>query len=122
MKKFASLIFAYFFLLLALIGVILPILPTVPFLLLSAWFAVRGSESLHKWLWNHAYFGKILRDWETYGAISRNSKILAIVMLVVSWVVTNYLTDYVWLSAGLALLFICVAIFILSRPEQPEES
>jgi uncharacterized membrane protein YbaN (DUF454 family) len=49
------LILAYFFLALAIAGIFLPGLPTVPFLLLTAWFAARGSERLHRWLYAHPH-------------------------------------------------------------------
>ena len=120
MKKFFSLILAYLFLGLAIIGMFLPILPTVPFLLLSSWFALRGSEKLHYWLWTHPRFGKILRDWEQHGAISRRSKITAVVMLIISWWIMFYVTDIPWLLPATAILFSLVSIFIISRPENCE--
>ena len=76
MTRLAALILAYFFLALAVVGVFLPGLPTVPFLILTAWFAARGSDRLHGWLYAHPRFGKLLIDWEQQGAISLTSKIL----------------------------------------------
>ncbi|WP_313918950.1 YbaN family protein [Tahibacter sp.] len=51
-------------------GFFLPVLPTVPFVLLAAFAAARGSERLHAWMRNHASFGPMLRDWEREGAVS----------------------------------------------------
>jgi uncharacterized membrane protein YbaN (DUF454 family) len=64
LTRLASLILAYLFLVLAIIGIVLPGIPTVPFLLLTAWFAARGSERLHSWLYTHPHLGKLLIDWE----------------------------------------------------------
>lgn len=114
--RLPSLLLAYLFLGLALAGILLPGLPTVPFLLLAAWFAARGSERLHRWLYAHPNFGSLLRDWEQQGAVSRRSKGVAVLLLGMSWALMYSRSDNPWLLGGLALLFVAVAVFLLSRP------
>lgn len=115
--RWPALLLAYLFLALAIIGIVLPGLPTVPFLLLAAWFAARGSARLHRWLYAHPHFGALLIDWEQQRAISRRSKRVAVALLVLSWGVMYWRIDHPWLLAGLALLFSAVAAFLLTRPE-----
>ncbi len=117
MTRFVALILAYFFLILALIGILLPGLPTVPFLLLTAWFSAKGSDRLHNWLYTHPKLGKLLIDWEQQGAISRTSKIIAVLLLTFSWVVMYQRIDNIWLITGMAVLFISIMVFLISRPE-----
>lgn len=117
MIRWSSLVLAYLFLALALVGIVVPGLPTVPFLLLTAWFAARGSKRLHGWLYAHPHFGVLLIDWEQQGAISRRSKSVAVVLLILSWGVMYWRIDNPWALAGLALLFAAVALFLLTRPE-----
>ena len=117
LTRLASLMLAYFFLLLAVIGVVLPGLPTVPFLLLTAWFAARGSERLHNWLYEHPQFGKLLIHWEQQGAVSRTSKVIAVILLMLSWALMYLRIDNPWLMAGLAVLFLSIIVFLLTRPE-----
>lgn len=117
LTRWAALILAYLFLALAMIGVILPGLPTVPFLLLTAWFAAKGSERLHRWLYAHPQLGKLLVDWEQQGAVSRTSKISAVLLLTASWVIMYIQTGNSWLMTGLAVLFIAITVFLLTRPE-----
>ena len=117
MARLVALILAYFFLALAIVGIFFPGLPTVPFLLLTAWFAARGSSRLHSWLYAHPHLGKLLIDWEQQGAVSRTSKVIAVIMLITSWVVMYHRIDNVWWLAGIAVLFITIATYIGSRPE-----
>jgi len=117
MARLVALILAYFFLVLAIVGMFIPGLPTVPFLLLTAWFAAKGSERLHSWLYAHPHLGKLLIDWEQQGAVSRTSKVIAVLMLITSWVVMYLRLDNVWGLAGIAVLFIAVATYLVSRPE-----
>ena len=117
MARLVALMLAYFFLALALVGMFLPGLPTVPFLLLTAWFAARGSDRLHGWLYAHPHLGKLLIDWEQQGAVSRTSKVIAVLMLITSWVVMYHRIDNVWGLVGIAVLFVTIATYIVSRPE-----
>lgn len=115
--RWPSLFLAYLFLGVAVIGIALPGLPTVPFLLLAAWFAARGSERLHRWLYAHPHIGALLINWEREGAISRRSKAIAIALLAISWGIMYWRIDHRGLLTGLAVLFLAIAIFLLSRPE-----
>ena len=117
MNRFTASLLAYFFLALAIIGVVLPGLPTVPFLLLTAWFAAKGSDRLHSWLYAHPHLGKLLIDWEQQGAITRSSKVMAFLLLILSWTIMYYRVGGLWLMSGLALLFITIMVFLISRPE-----
>ncbi len=117
MGRYIALVLAYFFLILAFIGVFLPGLPTVPFLLLAAWFSAKGSERLHRWLYGHPRFGRLLIDWETQKAISRKSKVIAVLALSVSWIVMYRHLNNAWGLAGITLLFVAVAAYLVSRPE-----
>jgi len=117
MARLVALILAYFFLVLAIIGVFLPGLPTVPFLLLTAWFSAKGSERLHSWLYDHPHLGKLLIDWEKQKAISRTSKVIAVFMLIASWIAMYFRLNNVWMLAAIAVLFIAIATFLVTRPE-----
>lgn len=81
----------FFFLVVGIIGIFLPLLPTTPFLLLAAICFNQGSPKFHSWLLNHKWFGPPIRDWNQNRAIKLQNKILATVMTVGSayWVLPN---------------------------------
>ena len=114
--RFIALLLALFFLALAIVGIVLPGLPTVPFLLLAAWFSAKGSQRLHRWLYAHPVLGRLLIDWETHKAISRKSKVLAVLMLALSWGLMYPHLNALGM-AGITVLFIGIAVFLVSRPE-----
>lgn len=117
MLRYLALLLACLFLILAIIGIFLPGLPTVPFLLLAAWFSARSSPRLHQWLHRHPIFGKLLTDWETNKSISRKSKIIAVLMLILSYALMLVRVENSWILIGVALLFLAVAAFLISRRE-----
>ena len=98
-------------------GFFVPGLPTVPFLLLTAWFAARGSKRLHRWLYEHPHFGKLLMDWEKQRAISRTSKMISVLMLIASWVVMYYRLDNTVLLIGITIFLVAIGTFLVTRPE-----
>jgi uncharacterized protein len=71
------------FLVLGVIGVVLPILPTTPFLLLAAACYARGSSRLYGWLLGNRTFGPLIRDWRAHRTIPRRARRNAIALLVV---------------------------------------
>lgn len=64
-----------------LIGVILPLVPTVPLMLLAAFFLAKSSERLHNWLITHPRFGPPIRDWNENRAIGKRGKVAATVSI-----------------------------------------
>ncbi len=64
-----------------IIGIALPLLPTTPFLLLSAACYCRGSEKMHTWLLEHKLFGRYIRDYQEKRGIRKKAKITAIVTM-----------------------------------------
>lgn len=79
--RWAWWLLAYASLGLGLVGIFVPGLPTVPFILLSAFAAARGSQRLHRRLLAHHAFGPMIRDWEAHGAVSRRAKWMATTMM-----------------------------------------
>lgn len=110
-------VLAYLFTGLALIGVVVPGLPTFPFLLLAAWAATRGSKRLHDWLYEHPRFGAALVEWEQERAVSRRSKVLAVGLMALSWLILLWRVGDPWVLTGLAVLFVVVGTYVVRRPE-----
>jgi uncharacterized membrane protein YbaN (DUF454 family) len=109
-------ILAYVFAALGLLGLAVPGLPTTPFILLAAWAASRGSERMHVWLRDHPRLGPPLRDWREEGAISTRAKILAVVLLAMSWTILLVRGTATWLLIALAAFFMGLAVFVGTRP------
>jgi len=73
--------FGSFFLIIGIIGIFIPILPTTPFLLLSAACYARGSEKFYNWLINNKWLGEYIKNYQKGRGIPLNIKILAISLL-----------------------------------------
>lgn len=108
----------YVSLLLAAIGIILPLLPTVPFVLLSVWAFTRYDPAIADRIVRHPRFGPPLQDWREGGVISTRAKFQALLTLAASWIV-------IWMTSSGAIVplmagfvFGCAAGFILTRPSR----
>lgn len=99
------------------IGMLLPLLPTVPFLLLAAFCFARSSERFHLWLIEHPRFGQPIADWRESGAIRRHVKWLATASMVVSFAIPLSLGASTTVLSVQAVALTCVAFFIWTRPE-----
>jgi uncharacterized membrane protein YbaN (DUF454 family) len=109
----ASLFIAGTFLLaLGAIGVFLPILPTTPFLLLSAACYLRSSERMHKWLLNNRWFGKYIRNYQEGKGIPFKTKILAMTVLWVAILYSAFIVLDEILIAQIALLIIALGVSV----------
>ncbi|GAA6209716.1 YbaN family protein [Cognatishimia sp. WU-CL00825] len=99
-----------------LIGVVLPLLPTVPFLLLAAFFFARSSERLHNWMLQHPQLGPPIIEWQERGAINPKAKRLATLSIVIVFGISLLIGLAVKLLLIQAITLSCVLLFIWSRP------
>ena len=97
------------------LGAFLPLLPTVPFLLLAASCYVKGSDRLYNWLLSHRYFGKIITDYRENKVIPLNTKIITLVLLWGSISISAFIfVSKLWVQILLFCIAIGVTIHILS--------
>lgn len=89
------------------IGAFLPIMPTVPFLLLAAFCFARSNPEWEQRLLDHPRYGQSLREWRERRAISRRAKIAAIGAMSIGAVVTYATLGAPWVFLSLAILLVC---------------
>ena len=91
---------------LGVVGAFLPIMPTVPFLLLAAFCFSRSHPAWEQRLLDHPTYGPSLRDWRQRRAISRRSKVIAITSMAVGAAVVWFTIGWPWVLISLAVLAI----------------
>ena len=110
---------AYLALGLGLVGIVVPGLPTVPFVLLSGYAAARGSQRLHRWLLGHRQFGPMIRDWQRFGAVSRRAKWFALASMTACALVMFATAPRPWMAVAGTAIMALVATWLWARPEPP---
>lgn len=106
-------------LLLGLIGIPLPLLPTTPFLLLAAFCFSQSSERLHDWLMSHPRLSPPIKDWQRHGAISRKGKVLAAIAMLAALVGSIAFGAPAGAVIMQIVVLIGVSLFIFTRPSPP---
>lgn len=101
---------------LAMIGVALPLLPTVPFLLLAAFFFARSSSRLHTWLLTHRTFGPLIVDWQSSGAIRPAAKKAATLSIAAVFGLSILISVPAHVLLIQAVTLGAVMLFIWTRP------
>jgi uncharacterized membrane protein YbaN (DUF454 family) len=102
-------------------GIIVPVLPTTPFLLLASACFLRSSERLHRWLTGHRYLGSYIRTFERGQAIPLRGKAVAISLIWLSMLFSILMLDTLSIEIVLVLIGITVTLWIASRPTLPPE-
>jgi uncharacterized protein len=101
-------------------GIVLPLVPTTPFLLLAAFAFARSSPALHEWLVTHPRLGPPIADWRAHGAIARRTKMLAVAVILATFLGSWAAGVGATLLAVQAAVLTMVTLFILSRPTPPD--
>ena len=110
------LIFGLIVLGLGCLGVVLPLLPTVPFILLAAFCFAKSSNRLHNWLLTHRLFGKMIQDWRQSGAISTSAKKMATLSIALVFAISVITGVKPLILTIQATVLSCVLLFIWTRP------
>jgi uncharacterized membrane protein YbaN (DUF454 family) len=97
-------------------GVFLPILPTVPFLLLAAFCFARGSARFHQWLLDHHLTGPLIRDWYQHQSIRSSTRRRAALLIVLSFSLSILLVPSLWLRLLLAVAGVMLLIALWRLP------
>lgn len=105
-------------LLVGIVGIFLPILPTTPFVLLAGFCFSRGSERLEAWMLGHPRFGPMIVAWRQNRAVPLRAKQLATVMMAISAIGTWFVVRSPWRWAP-AIVCTCVALWLWSLPTTP---
>lgn len=101
---------------LGIIGALLPIVPTTPFLILAAYFFSESSPRVHKWLTSLPYCGDAIIDWEQNKVIRPKAKAMSCVITTIIFGSTIIFAGLnIWLNVMLVCIWLAVMTFILTR-------
>ncbi len=107
---------------LATLGIVLPLLPTTPFLLLAAACFIRSSDRLYRWLIAHKWFGPYIRNYREFRALTLRTKIMTIVLL---WITLGFtilgLIDNLMIQIALILIGSGVTLHVLRYKTLPRD-
>ncbi|MFM2280141.1 MAG: hypothetical protein RLZZ444_2372 [Pseudomonadota bacterium] len=111
------LLLGWFFVGLGVVGIVLPVLPTTPFILVAAGFFAKGSPRAERWLMEHPVFGEPLAAWRERGAIPTYAKVLAVSMMSLSFgaILLGGVMP-LWATIILGGLLLACAFYVMSRP------
>jgi len=104
-------------LILGMIGIFLPVMPTVPFILLAAWAAAKSSPRLSHWLENHPRMGPPIREWRRGGVVSRGAKWWATSMMSGGAMVMLVVVRPLWVPLAVGAIMLAVGVWLWQRPE-----
>lgn len=113
MRKVLFNILGTIFVGLGIAGIILPLVPATPFLLLASACYVRGSDRLHDWLMNHRLMGPYLRNFKEHRAMPMQAKVGTIALLWASIGVSAYSIDRIAVQITLVVIAICTTTYIV---------
>jgi len=109
MKRVLLIIVGWICVVLATLGVVLPLLPTTPSLLLAAWCFARSSPRFHHWLLHRSWFGSYLRHWQQHRALPKGAKPKAVALILVTFAVSIYFVPLLWVR----ILLLCMMFMLL---------
>ena len=115
-KRLLILSIGWISLILGVIGIVLPLLPTTPFILLSAWCFSQSSKRFHLWLKQHKFFGPIIEDWQSDKGIPKKSRNRAIIFMWCGMGLSTFIVAKFWATLSLICIGICVSIYLLRLP------
>lgn len=98
------------------LGVVLPVLPTTPFVLAAAYAAAKGSPRLHAWILRHRAFGPVVRDWQAGGAVAPRTKRVALATMALSAALVALVAPLAVAVAAITVMAI-VGTWLWRRPE-----
>ena len=117
-KRYAFIVLGHLALFAGFIGLLLPVVPTSPFVLIAAYFYARSSRKFYLLLLHNKYFGENIRQWEESRCIARSIKIISLVVMSLMFLVTIFvvLQDTqvrIWV-ASLACIALITLMFVPS--------
>lgn len=114
MQRIVLLSLGWLAIILGALGIVLPLLPTTPFVLLAAWCFARSSPRFHHWLLWRSPFGRYLRHWQQHQAMPPGAKGRAIALILVSFAVSIWLVKILWIRVMLGVM-LCVLLLMMWR-------
>ena len=102
---------------LAIVGAVLPLMPTTVFLLIALWAFAKGSPAWAERVRRHPRLGPYVRDWEERRAIPRRAKALAVGMMALSLTILWFASRNLVLTTAVGAILVAVSGYIVTRPE-----
>jgi uncharacterized protein len=105
---------------LGVIGAFLPILPTTPFLILSAYLFSKSSPKFHAWILKLPMAGEAIREWREERVIRPRAKVLCSIMLLLSiGIIWKFANVHLSIKVIASLIMVSVGMFVVTRPSAP---
>lgn len=104
LKNIIIMLLGWLFVALALLGILLPLLPTTPFLLIASACFVQASTRCANWLHQHPVLGPSIKHWQQHKAISRKNKRRGMSLMLISFALSCYFLPQLWQKILLLVL------------------
>jgi len=119
--KLLLLVIGWLFIVLGVLGIFLPLLPTTVFILLAAYCFSRSSERFHNWLLEHKYFGEILQTYQSGLGMPRKVRRRVLCWLWLSMAISMWVVGQWWAVALLCVIGLGVSGYLLHLPVFEDE-
>ncbi|MRS18983.1 DUF454 family protein [Enterobacteriaceae bacterium RIT692] len=122
MQRILLLSLGWLAIVLGTLGIVLPLLPTTPFVLLAAWCFARSSPRFHHWLLWKSPFGRYIRHWQQHRAMPPGAKIRAMLLIVITFSISIYLVNLLWVRILLGAMLCVLLLFMWRIPVVAEDA